>query len=219
MLVDRMTESFGKELFAPPFSNKIIKVLPTLFNMVELENMRGERLGMEVGTARERVIVALFMLAYSRDKVEFPPSTMHEIDVIVKGLPVSIKTKTNKKPSDYGGVKLVWTTDWDKVNEFVETFIPSAYMLFVNIVWGGEGGFFLITPESQKNALKELGDGFFKLPSKGTNPRGISLSATAMKMMQDCNSTQSLTINWQKDITLLKEEALYDRWINLWNAL
>ena len=43
------TLPFGHELFCPPYKEKIQKVLPTLFNMVELENRRGNRLGMEVG--------------------------------------------------------------------------------------------------------------------------------------------------------------------------
>ena len=44
--------TFGDELFTDPFRDRIIRVLPTLFNMVELENRRGKRLGMEVGTAQ-----------------------------------------------------------------------------------------------------------------------------------------------------------------------
>lgn len=57
-----------KKLFEPPYSEKIQKVLPTLFNMVELENRRGKRLEMEVGTARERVLIALFMYAFGKNQ-------------------------------------------------------------------------------------------------------------------------------------------------------
>jgi hypothetical protein len=32
--------AFGTELFTPPYRAKVAKVLPTLFNMVELENRR-----------------------------------------------------------------------------------------------------------------------------------------------------------------------------------
>ena len=37
---------FGSELFTPPFCDRIVKVLPTLFNMVELENRRGNAVGL-----------------------------------------------------------------------------------------------------------------------------------------------------------------------------
>lgn len=42
---------FGTRLFATPYKERIQKVLPILFNIVELENRRGNRLGMEVGNA------------------------------------------------------------------------------------------------------------------------------------------------------------------------
>ena len=76
------TLPFGHELFRSPYKEKIQKVLPTLFNMVELENRRGNRLGMEVGTARERVLIALLMYVYGYKSVEFPPSNSPELDVL-----------------------------------------------------------------------------------------------------------------------------------------
>ena len=99
---------FGHELFSSPYREKIQRVLPTLFNMVELENRRGNKLGMEVGTARERVLIALFMYVYDSRSIEFPPSTSPELDVYVNNQPLSIKTKMSKGLS---GVKFVWTVD------------------------------------------------------------------------------------------------------------
>lgn len=208
---------FGQELFNPPYSDKIIKALPTLFNMVEIESKRGDKLGMEVGTARERVIIALFMYVYGGDAIIFPESTSHEKDVIVNNEPVSIKTKMGK---GYAGVKLTWTTDWQKVKEFETEFVPQSHLLFININWGDTGGFFLIPCDAQKQVLNDIGrDAYFKLPKHGTNPRGVEISAEAMKSIQGHGQTQTLSISWKRDHTLLTERSRYEKWIELWDTL
>ena len=207
----------GRELFKSPYSERIVKVLPTLFNMVELENRRGNKLGMEVGTARERVLIALFMYVYGSDAVRFPPSTSHELDVLVNGDPVSIKTKSGRGTS---GVKLIWTVDWDKIDEFVETYRPTSDLLYVNIVWGEVGKFFVVPRQVQERVLIELGvEQYVKLPRRGTNPRGVEISKDAMLLLQEDPQTQHLEISWQRDPSLLVERTLYDRWITLWDAL
>ena len=209
--------TFGQELFSAPYKERIQKVLPTLFNMVELENRRGKKLGMEVGTARERVLIALFMYVYGDDSVEFPPSPMPELDVKVNSHPISIKTKSSK---GFSGVKLVWTVDWASVDKFVSNYKPCSDMLFINIIWGGQGGFFLIPLAVQKEVLSRLGkERFMKIPPRGTNPRGIELSSEAMRLMQAHKMTQNINIAWHRDKSLLVERALYRRWIELWNAL
>ena len=207
--------AFPDALF--PYSDKIMKALPTLFNMVELENRRGKKLGMEVGTARERVLIALFMYVYEQDSVEFPPSTSHELDVIVKGHPISIKTRSGKVLS---GVKLIWTVDQEKVINFINVFLPKSHLIYVNIIWDSVGGFFFIPLKVQKEVLQDLGkEKFMKVPSQGTNPRGVEISSHAMHAMQQHSDTLCLSINWKRDPSLLVERALYRRWIDLWDTL
>lgn len=205
------------ELFQPPFDSKIQKNLPVLLNMVELENKRGNKLGMEVGSARERVIIALFMYIYGNRSVALPPTTDFEHDAIVNGCPVSIKTKSSKS---LGGVKLSWTVDWDKVDKFVSTYSPGSDLLYVNILWGSKGGFFLIPKDVQTETLEALGrEEFFKLAKRGTNPRGIELSSKAMKFYQAHKDTRVLVVDWKRDPSLLVERALYGRWVDLWDCL
>ena len=207
---------FG-ELFQPPYSERIIKVLPTLFNMVELENKRGKQLGMEVGNARERVLIALFMYVYGDDKIEFPATTSPELDVLVDGHPVSIKTKSSKGLS---GVKLVWTVDWEKIEAFRASYNPGSDLLYVNILWGMTGLFSLIPQHVQAKTLQEIGiDRYAKVPPRGTNPRGVELSREALGIFLEHPDTQSLRIAWNRDPSLLVERTLYRRWIELWDAL
>ena len=217
MEVRKPNPPFGHELFSSPYREKIQKVLPTLFNMVELENRRGNKLGMEVGTARERVLIALFMYVFDSRSIEFPPTTSPELDVLINNRPLSIKTKLNRGLS---GVKLIWTVDWEKIEEFLESYVPASDMLYVNIVWGETGYFFLIPMHVQQEILSALTiDNYVKVPPRGTNPRGVELSKLAMQHLQTHKDTQSLPIEWKRDKSLLGEQALYDRWIRLWDVL
>jgi hypothetical protein len=103
---------------------KIKRRLPYLFQLAELESSRAGKLGMEVGSARERVIVALLIYKFGEENVETEiPITEPEVDVKLFGEPVSIKTITGKS---FSGVKLIWTVDADKSKEFRESYYPAC---------------------------------------------------------------------------------------------
>lgn len=208
---------FGEEIFEGKFASRVQRILPTMFNMVELENKRGEKLGMEVGTARERVIIAMFMYIYGSDVVKFPPSTSSEIDVLVNGNPVSIKTKMNAASG--AGVKLVWTSDWDRVDQFVDEYMPTSHLLFINVTWGEESGFYLIDRSTQRELWRDMGRDYFKIPRRGTNPRGVEMSREAMLAIQGHKDTLSMMILWNRPDSLLRDRHLYGRWVDLWNSL
>lgn len=209
---------FGRELFLPPYDQRITRVLPTLFNIAELENRRGNRLGMEVGTTRERILVALLMYVYGSNNVTFPPTNSPEADVIVNRHPISIKTKTGKSLS---GVKLVWTVDWSKIRLFRDSYQPSSDIIYVNINWDDKGGFYLIPISSQRDIFKNLtANNYMKLPKQGTNPRGVEVSKKAMELLLSHPNTLSLDIQWKRDASLLGEQwTLYRRWVELWDML
>lgn len=208
-----------QKLFSPPFSDRINKVLPILFNMVELENMRGKKLGMEVGTARERVLIALFIYAFEGYRVvKFPASTSHGSDVFIKDEPISIKTKLGSSNS---GVKLVWTVDWTKVNKFCKSYSPASDMLFVSINWNTEkGGFFVFPRSLQQDIMKDIGrEAYLKKPKQGTNPRGVEMSALAMRKLRQSNEALHMKIDWKREDTVLGERRIYERWVDLWDTL
>lgn len=97
---------------------KIRRRLPYLFQLAELESSRAGKTGMEVGSVRERIIVALLIYKFGEANVETEiPITSPEVDVKLFGEPVSIKTITGK---GFGGVKLIWTVDAQKAREFHE---------------------------------------------------------------------------------------------------
>jgi hypothetical protein len=84
---------------------KIKIKLPYLFQLAELECSRAGKVGMEVGSIREKVITALLVYKFGEENVESEiPITETAIDVILFDNPISIKTITGKKPN---GVKLI----------------------------------------------------------------------------------------------------------------
>lgn len=192
---------------------KIKEKLPYLFQLAEIDNSRDGKLGMEVGSARERIIIALLIYKFGEKDIKTDiPITEKETDVIVFNKPVSIKTLTNKKVV---GVKLIWTVDAQKALEFIKNYSPECDMLLVHINWGGKGGMYFISKESQKETLQILGNkSYFKLPKKGTNPRGVEITNQAINKLVEHSTTKKVEIDWNRDDSI-KYNA-YDRWVEHW---
>src|SRR3989344_7762301 len=134
--------------------NRIKSKLPKLFHIAELESSRAGKIGMEVGSVREKVIIALLIHRYGKENVNTNiPITESETDVIVKGIPYSIKTITGN-----GGVKAVWTVDASSAKSFIDNYAPKCNLILIQINWGyTKGGFSLIPLEVQKRVLNKLG--------------------------------------------------------------
>jgi len=192
--------------------NRIKGRLPFLFQLAEIESSRARKIGMQVGSLRERILIALLVHKFGEKNVETEiPITEPEIDVKVKGIPVSIKTITGK-----GGVKIVWTVDAKKAREFREAYTPKCDILLVRIEWGRmDKGFFFIPIEVQNKIFKKKGrNGYIKLPKAGTNPRGAEFNKETLDLLLNDSDTKSITINWQRSKIDLKP---YQRWVDYWN--
>lgn len=192
---------------------KIKIKLPYLFQLAEIDNSRDGKLGMEIGSARERIIIALLIFKFGEKNVKTDiPITEKETDVILFNEPISIKTVTNKKVV---GVKLIWTVDADKALEFINTYSPECDVLLIQINWGGKGGMYLLSKESQQEILKNFGKEFyFKFPKKGTNPRGVEITNQAINKLVKHPTTKKIIIDWNRDNAV--EYNSYDRWVEHW---
>jgi len=112
---------------------KIQKRLPYLFELAELESSRAGKVGMEVGSLREKIIIALLIYKFGEKNVETEiPITEPEVDVKLFGYPISIKTVTGK---NLNGIKLIWTVDPLKAKEFSKKYTPSCDILLIQINW------------------------------------------------------------------------------------
>ena len=191
---------------------KIQKRLPYLFQIAELESSRAGKTGMEVGSVREKIIVALLIYRFGEANVETEiPITESEVDVRLFGEPISIKTITSKS---FSGVKLIWTVDAQKAKEFRENYYPHCDILLVQINWNDVGGFYYIPLDAQKRLFDEIGrHKYIKLPKPGTNPRGVEITKEALSRLIGDGESKIITINWQR--TRIEFNS-YKRWVDLW---
>ncbi|HEC93660.1 MAG TPA: type II restriction endonuclease subunit R [Candidatus Atribacteria bacterium] len=192
--------------------NRIKDKLPYLFQLAELESSRAGKIGMEVGSLRERIIIALLIYKFGEANVETNvPITEPEVDVKLFGEPISIKTITGK---GFSGVKLIWTVDAQKAREFRETYYPHCDIILIQISWESVGGFYYIPLEAQKKLFDRVGrDGYIKLPKPGTNPRGVEITKEALSSLVKDNLSKVIEINWQK--TKIDYNP-YKRWVEYW---
>ena len=194
-------------------TDKIKRRLPYLYQIAELESSRAGKIGMQVGSLRENIIVALLIYKFGEKDVNTDiPIVEPEVDVKLFEHPISVKTITGKSLS---GVKLIWTVDAEKAREFLENYYPRYDMLFVQIVWNDIGGFYYIPIEAQKRLFEKIGrERYIKLPKPGTNPRGVEISKEALSRLVGDKETKVIEVSWQKSDV---EYKLYQRWIDYWS--
>ena len=205
--------SYLCELFEDEaLSGKIKKRLPYFYQLAELESSRAGKIGMEVGSLREKIIVALLIYKFGESNVQTEiPIIEPEVDVELCGQPISIKTITG---SGFGGVKLIWTVDAQKAREFRENYYPRCDILLVQIVWNGRGGFYYIPLEAQKSLFKTMGrEQYIKLPIPGTNPRGVEITKEALSHLVRSKETKVIKIDWQRSEI---DYHPYKRWVDYW---
>lgn len=203
-----------KQLFSDLEVVKRIKQkLPQLFHLAELESSRAGKIGMEVGTIRERIIAALLIYKYGEENVKtYIPITEAETDVLLFDKPISIKTITGK---NFSGVKLIWTVDTQKAIEFSKNYKPTCDLIFVQINWDNGGGLYFIPLEVQLQTLKKIGkENYIKLPKPGTNPRGVEMQGDAMRLLIASTKTLTIPIDWRKENVTFNA---YNRWVELWS--
>lgn len=189
--------------------------LPHLFQLAELESSRNGKIGMEIGSVRERILIALLMYKFGIDIVNPDiPITAPEVDVYVDNTPLSIKTMTTKSDR-FSSVKLIWTVDHQKAIEFRNTYIPSCDMLLAKIRWNGNGKLLLFSKESQQKILKDIGrDRYIKIPKENTNARGVEITAEALTLLEKCEDTRCIEINFVRERIDYRE--VYTKWLDAW---
>ena len=205
-----------KGLFSDgPIIDKVQRRLPYMFQLAELESSRAGKVGMEVGSLRERIISSLLIYKFGEKNVETDlPITEPEIDVKLFDSPISIKTITGKEPA---GVKLIWTVDATKARQFLETWHPRFDLIIVHINWSSLGGVYYIPDYVQQRIFEEIGkENYIKLPKQGTNPRGVEISNKALKEITTDKETMSIKVEWKR--ANIQYNA-FKRWVDLWSEV
>lgn len=207
-MTSRLAEIFKDEALV----SKIKKRLPHFYQLAELESSRAGKIGMEVGSLREKIIVALLIYKFGEGNVKTEiPIIEPEVDVELSGQPISIKTITG---GGFSGVKLIWTVDAQKAKEFRENYYPRCDIVLVQIVWNGKGGLYYIPLEAQVRLFKAMGrERYIKLPIPGTNPRGVEITREALLRLVRDKETQVIEIDWRKSEI---DYHPYKRWVDYW---
>lgn len=202
---------FDDELIIRRVKNK----LPRLFQLAELESSRNGKIGMEIGSVRERILIALLMYKFGIDIVNPDiPITAPEVDVYVEKTPLSIKTFTTTN-GDFSSIKLIWTVDSQKAQEFKDTYMPSCDMLLAKIYWNNIGQLMLFSKDSQQKILASIGrDRYIKLPKKNTNSRGVEISKEALALLANCHDTRFIDIVFTRGKIDYRE--VYTKWLDAW---
>ncbi|MCS7224267.1 MAG: ThaI family type II restriction endonuclease [Armatimonadetes bacterium] len=221
-MTQQISEPFPlRELFSDrALITKIQEKLPLFFLEAELETRRGKQTGMEVGRVREQILASLLIYQFGRERVNVQlRATEPEADLLLDGRPLSIKTvRASGKTAP--PVKVVWTVDWDKVDQFVRNFQPSADLLLAIIRWGSIGGLYGIPRWVQEQVLTELSiERYLRRPRRGTNPRGVDISSEAVTRLIQHPGTQGIPIEWRRfdePSALMAITDPYSRWIRRW---
>lgn len=212
----RLTELFEDK----NLTERIQSRLPRLFRIAELESSRADKIGMEVGSARERILTALLIYKFGEDNVDPEiPITAPEVDVMLFGIPIGIKTITG-----FGGVKVSWTVDAQRAAEFRREYAPNYEILLAQINWDMNqrdldrgihpGGLFLIPVDVQERVMARLGrDNYLNLPKPGTNPRGVEISRPALRALLQDRDTKCIEIVWKRPQVGYDP---YKRWVDYW---
>ena len=210
-----MSSVFNKLFDDNLIVRRVKNKLPHLFQLAELESSRNGKIGMEIGSVRERILIALLMYKFGIDIVNSDiPITAPEVDVIVNDNPLSIKTMTTNSER-WSSIKLIWTVDAKKALEFKNTYMPSCDMLVAKIRWNGEGKLLLFSKESQQQVLNDIGrDRYIKLPKENTNARGVEITAEALSILETHKDTRCININFTREKIDYRE--IYTKWVDAW---
>lgn len=188
--------------------------LPKLFRIAGIESSRNGKMGMEVGSMREKIIIALLIHKFGESNVDAEiPITEPETDVILNKNEISIKTISG----DLGGIKAIWTVDPEKAKYFIDNYKPKCDIILVQICWGTSNGGFCFIPKSvQEDIFSKVGkEDYLKMPKAGTNPRGVEFRKNAVEKMISHKDSKRIQIDWE-EVDL--DYDVYERWVDYWSG-
>lgn len=207
-----LKEFFGDQARIQRFLDKI----PSAFQKAKLEMPRNPA----VGILREQIIIAYFLHELGSNEVLIPEAgNKPGSDVVICGQELSIKTitwpeKTKTIGSMARSIKILWTVDWEKVEESIGKYKPEIDLLLIVISWGKEEeSVFYIPREVQSKIFDSLGIDRYLKVAKRTNSRGITLTREALEQLLAHPKTIKCKVNWvEQDIN----HTPYLRWESFW---
>jgi hypothetical protein len=112
-------------------NEKYIKGLISLYQSSQTECSRSSGLTPEIGSSRERDLIASFV-SNSKLNVKYDIPNEKVEDVIINKNKISIKHSSNKKTSQ-SGIKVIWTVDIEKRNKFLKNFMFTCDLIIIYV--------------------------------------------------------------------------------------
>jgi hypothetical protein len=189
--------------------DRIRNRLPRLFFLAEAEVSKAGKLGMEIGSVRERIIIALLIYKFGENNIRSNVH-IHERgkDVIVCNRPVSIKTISSRQIE---GIKAFWTEDISKANDFMTSYDPQYDILLTQVNWRSNGVFALIPFEAQQTILNSIGRERYLI--RLHHHKGIEFSKEAISRLIVHPYTKKIVIFWNRPEG---KHDQYEKWLYYW---
>lgn len=188
--------------------------LPEMFVIANKECSRNGKVGMEVGSLRERIIIALLIQQFGARNVVTNGITEHELDVLFFNERISIKTVSGP---DLTEIKAVWTVDHESARDFIANYCPTCDILLIHINWGGTGCIYYIPLSVQQDLLNSVGrENYLKMPPENTNPRGVVIRKNIVKRLAADQNTIRKSMSWPE---VNVDYDPHDKWVEMWNEV
>lgn len=201
-----MNNLLARVLTDPSYVAIIVQKLPPAFELVEKE-LSGNP---AIGLLREHVIVGMLMAFLGESQVQpVRRGVQADVDCYVGGLPLSIKTV-----SGGGGIRIKWTANAVKAEEFMSAYRPQSDLLVIRIVWGREGYIRYVPLAVQEQIFTRLGSRYLDYRA-ATNTRGVNLSGQAEAAINSHRGTLSISVVWHQTVSSV---APYKKWVDYWRS-
>ena len=201
------------ELFLNPVNrDRFAKRVPAAFEIVEQKMPPGNP---AVGVLREHVIIGFLVSEFGKENVQIPKKGNERGNyILLSGEKLSIKTRTGD-----GGLKVLWTSDTEKVKREIETdYKPTQDILLINIFWNEiKDSVFYIPLSVQQSVLSRLGRGEYLSSASGRNNRGIEIRKKAVDELKSHSDTLRTSVNWVTENVIFPNP--WDEWVKYWDEI
>lgn len=205
---DKISELFKN----PKFIAYVRKVLPELFNQLQIDFMDGDKVNPAVGIPRQKLLTAMFEV-YEEGSIKEDSEMNGQKDVYLYDKPVSIKAVSCTRKGIYtnipaGSIKLSWggNAESETKKRQRESFNPKYGIIIASFALNFDGtnhsgkwtvGLFYVPQQVVEVVFKKLKvEGFVKKGSKGDG-RGDSITTKALTELHDHADTVKIKINWK----------------------
>lgn len=188
--------------------DRFAKGLPTAFDKVR---QQVQQRNPAVGILRKHVIIGFFVSEFGPNNVDVPDlGNQRSGTLLLCGHKLSIKTRTNDS-----AIKILWTSDNEKVQKELESYKPESDILLINIHWKQRrNSVFYFPLTAQQSVMEKIGRSKYLKSESGTNNRGIDITKEALANLEIHKQSLAICVDWTPNATEYPKP--WAEWVNYW---